>query len=124
MATLKLDLIRPLQDHWYADDSGAPGFPAFCSSGFDEAFGETRRSRCTLEVRTANPRKKGWIKITLTYWGDGTRVFLPGGGAFGLMIGAITAARVAGLIPLNCAAFGVRHLWARATYRKAKRSPR
>ena len=122
MATLKLDLIRRGRaGYWRCLDAGDL---LFCARGFASAFGETRLSRCTLEVCTANPRKKGWIKITLTYWGDGTRVFLPGGGSFGLMIGAVTAARVAGLIPLNCAAFGARHLWARATYRKAKRSPR
>lgn len=121
MATLKLDLIRRGRaGSWRCLDAGDL---LFCARGFASVFGRTRLSRCTLEVRTTtNPRKKGWIKITLT--NGGTRVFLPGGGSFSLLYGAVTAARVAGLIPLNCAPFDARHLWVRASYRKAKRSPR
>ena len=121
MATLKLDLIRRGRaGYWRCLDAGDL---LFCARGFASVFGRTRLSRCTLEVRAANPRRKGWVKLSITHWSDAVVVRYRNFQR-ALLCTTVDLARRAGLIPPG---HGTCNVWARVTYHKApraKRSPR
>lgn len=117
MISLKLYRISYCPTYWYTDDDRFY-VPVFCRAGFNSLFDVADGCRiCTLEVRLVNPRKKGWIKLTVRRgsWTNTVRANRERskGVGWSLLSRAVRLVEAAGIPPSS-----TRPVWARVTYRR------